>query len=346
MAHILIIDDDKDLTDVFKSGLKHENISCTTVNEGGEAMELIKDSGDVFDVIVTDIQMPGVDGLDILKEATHHHGTKVIVMTGHSEAYNYGELIDLGASDFVYKPVTVKELALRIMRCLKERQLFSDLQTAYFDTIRRLATAAELRDQETGDHIIRVTKYCEILAKGINSSKDFIDILSYAAPMHDVGKIGVPDSILLKNGSLTNEEFDIMREHTLIGEKILVGSEAKVLSIAADIAVSHHEKWDGSGYPRGLKQNKIPMSGRITALADVFDVLTSPRPYKDAYPVEVAFEMIEQDSGSHFDPKLVHILKTKFDEVKKVRREIGVEPKTESYTLSERDKKEVDDGES
>jgi len=198
-----------------------------------------------------------------------------------------------------------------------------ELQEAYLDTINRLVLAAEYKDEDTGDHIVRMSRYSALIAEKMGlSRKDAQDIL-YAAPMHDVGKIGIPDNILMKPGKLTDEEFDTMKTHPTMGATILAESKAEILRIAQVIAISHHEKWNGRGYPRGLAGDKIPIAGRIVGLADVFDALTSKRPYKIPYPVEVAVDIIQKERGEHFDPDVADVFLENVDEFVKIKAEVG-----------------------
>ncbi len=197
-----------------------------------------------------------------------------------------------------------------------------ELQGAYLDTINRLVIAAEYKDEDTGDHIVRMARYSALIAEKLGLSARDVQNILYAAPMHDVGKIGIPDSILLKPGKLTAEEFEIMKSHTTIGAKILGNSVAEILKIAAQIALSHHEKWNGKGYPQGLSGDEIPLFGRIVGLADVFDALTSKRPYKDPFPAEIAFEIIMGDRGKHFDPDVVDVFLENIDEVLQIKTEV------------------------
>jgi putative two-component system response regulator len=194
-----------------------------------------------------------------------------------------------------------------------------ELQKAYLDTIHRLVIAAEYRDEDTGDHIIRIGRYSALIAEKLGmpdlNPKDML----YAAPMHDIGKIGIPDHILLKPGILTDEEFDIVKTHTTIGAKILSNSSAKIIMLAEQIALSHHERWDGQGYPNGRSGKDIPLAGRIVAVADVFDALTSKRPYKETFPVEVALDIMKKERWQHFDPDVLDIFLTNMDEVLKIR---------------------------
>jgi len=214
-----------------------------------------------------------------------------------------------------------------------------ELQKAYLDTIHRLVLAAEYKDEDTGDHIVRMSRYCALVAeKSCLSEKEVQDIL-YASPMHDVGKIGIPDNILMKPGKLTDEEFETIKTHTTIGAKILAGSSSKILQLSQSIAITHHEKWNGKGYPQGISKDKIPIEGRIVGLADVFDALTSKRPYKDPYPVEVALDIIKKERGEHFDPDVTDVFLKNIDEVLTIKEEVGTEEDINLSNLirSERD---------
>jgi putative two-component system response regulator len=218
-----------------------------------------------------------------------------------------------------------------------------DLQEAYIDTIHRLVLAAEQRDEDTGDHIRRMSQYSAMIARGIGLHSDDVQNILFAAPMHDVGKIGIPDSILLEPGKLSDDEFELMKTHTEIGGEILENANAKVLKIAHEIALYHHEKWNGTGYPEGRSGEEIPLAARIVGLADVFDALTSRRPYKDPYPANIACEIIERESGKHFDPVLVDVFLAGIDQVLEIQqtetRDKDVCPS--DFTCSQRD---ADDG--
>jgi len=202
---------------------------------------------------------------------------------------------------------------------LEIKSAHQELHKAYLDTIHRLVLAAEYKDEDTGNHIRRMSRYSALIAEKLGLPAKEIQNILYAAPMHDVGKIGIPDSILIKPGKLTDEEFDIMKTHTTIGAKILAGSKAEILQIAGEIALSHHEKWNGKGYPQGLAGYNIPLTARIVGLADVFDALTSRRPYKDPFPVEVAVDIIKKERGEHFDPEIVDVFLENVDDVLKIR---------------------------
>ena len=222
------------------------------------------------------------------------------------------------------------------------KAIYQELQEAYLDTVHRLALAAEHRDEDTGDHIVRMSRYSALLAEKLGLPADEVQNIRFAAPMHDVGKIGTPDHILLKSGKLTDQEFDLMKTHTTIGAKILGNSKAKILQVAEQIALSHHEKWNGKGYPRGLSGENIPLVGRIVALADTFDALTSKRPYKEPYPVAIALEIIKKARGQHFDPDVVDVFLENIDEILKIKSEVGSteDSSLSGFTLSKRDQAE------
>ncbi len=217
-----------------------------------------------------------------------------------------------------------------------------EIQEAYIDTIHRLALAAEYKDEDTGNHIIRISRYCTLIAEKLGLSAREVQNIRYAAPMHDVGKIGIPDNILMKPGKLTDEEFEIIKTHSTIGAKILANSKSKVLNVAEQIALYHHEKWNGKGYPQGLSGDNIPLTGRIVGLADVFDALTSKRPYKDPYSMEVAIDIIKKERGEHFDPDIVDVFLENKDEILKIKAEVHLEEGLSlvDFTRSERDQLE------
>lgn len=197
-----------------------------------------------------------------------------------------------------------------------------ELQKAYLDTIYRLVIAAEYKDEDTGDHIIRIGHYSSLIAEKLGMSEAKTKDMLYASPMHDIGKIGIPDHILLKPGRLTDEEFDIVKTHTAIGGKILSNSNAKIIMLAEQIALSHHEKWNGQGYPKGLSGKDIPLAGRIVAIADVFDALISKRPYKKTFSLETAINIIKKERGQHFDPDMLDIFLANMDEIIKIRTSV------------------------
>jgi len=220
---------------------------------------------------------------------------------------------------------------------LKERN--KEIQEAYLDTIHRLVLATEFREENTGEHIMRLSRFSALLAQKAGLPERDVQNIFYATPMHDVGKVGIPDKILLKTGNLTIEEIECIKTHTTIGAKILSDSKADIIQIAQQIALSHHEKWNGLGYPKGLAGKSIPLVGRIVGLLDVFDALTSKRPYKDPYPLDVAFEIIKKERGKHFDPDIVDIFLDNIKEIKRIKDEINTisDEEKSDFMWSERD---------
>jgi putative two-component system response regulator len=279
-----------------------------------------------FDLILLDIRMPYMDGFEVM-EALHARLVDdylpVIVLTAHTDTQTRQRALALGAKDFIGKPFEAWEVMYRIRNMLEMRLFYKrqrhrgdeleelvrqrteKIRFAQLEIVQRLGRAAEYRDNETGNHVRRMSRACQRLAQEVGCDDSFSDTLLHAALMHDIGKIGIADSVLLKPGKLTPEEFAIMQRHTSIGADILAGGESEVLRLAATVALTHHEKWDGSGYPKGLAGEQIPLVGRIVAICDVFDALTSARPYKTAWSEEDALEFIRQQAGKHFDPELV-----------------------------------------
>jgi putative two-component system response regulator len=217
-----------------------------------------------------------------------------------------------------------------------------ELQEAYRDTIFRLVLASEYKDKDTGNHLSRISRYCTLLARRMGLSPQEVENISYAAPMHDVGKIGIPDSIILKNGMLSDNEFSIVKSHTTIGAGILENARGAVLQTAQVIALAHHERWDGGGYPRDLRHAAIPLAARIVALTDTFDALTSERPYKNPYPIDLSCDIIGKERGKHFDPDIVDLFLDCIDEFIAIKREIDQREPVRSLAnveWSERDQK-------
>ena len=344
-ANILIVDDESLIRDLLGSTMETTNYSCSFAENGKEALRLLAEQS--FDVVVTDIDMPVMNGIELAKIIKKDFTPDVIVMTGQIHSYRYDEIINIGASDFVEKPFSLSEMELRINRVLKERNLkqsaeraHEELKESHVDSIHRLVMAAEYKDEDTGDHIVRIGKYCTLLAEKLNLSENFIETINYAAPMHDIGKIGIPETILLKPGKLTEDEFDVIKTHTLIGARLLSKSKSNILQMAHEIALSHHEKFNGRGYPNQLIGTDIPLAGRLVAIADTFDALTSKRPYKDPYPKEVVYDILKKERGEHFSPELLDVFIENFDQFFEIRGKVGhfEGDAYGNFILSERDR--------
>jgi len=274
------------------------------------------------DLVVLDLQVPGTDGFDLL-EAVVASGVPALVLTADDSPTTRRRALGLGAKDFVTKPLDRVEVLLRVGNILQTRRLqraledrnhdlqrwvrarTADLEEARKETLERLALAAEYRDDDTAQHTKRVGRTAALLARQLGLANDTIEHLRLAAPLHDVGKIGIPDAVWLKPGALSDHERKMLEQHTEIGGRILSGSRSPILRLAEQIARTHHERWDGSGYPAGLAGDAIPLAGRITAVADVFDVLAHPRPHKKAWPLGRAVQEIVDQAGRHFDPEVV-----------------------------------------
>lgn len=292
------------------------------------------------DLVIVDYMMPDMDGLEFvrrLRACRNQDDLPILMVTAsHERHVRYGAL-DCGASDFLTKPIDGREFEARVRNMLKLREghlasrqraetLAAEVRRATADildrereTITRLSRAAEFRDPETGAHIQRMAHYSALIAGQLGLGEAFAEALLMAAPMHDVGKLGIPDTILLKPGRLTPEEFTVMKRHPQIGHDILKDSSSSILRLGAAIALTHHEKFDGSGYPQGVAGDAIPIEGRIVAVADVFDALTSSRPYKPAWPIARAIALLREGRGSHFDPACVDALFNAWERVLEVR---------------------------
>ncbi|MBI2383442.1 MAG: two-component system response regulator [Gammaproteobacteria bacterium] len=316
-ATILVVDDTPGNIDVLHGILRGDYL-VRAATTGEKALALAKAQPHP-DLILLDVMMPGMDGYEVgrrLKADFETGGIPVIFVTAMNEIENEARGFELGAVDYITKPVNPAIVRARVRaqlalynqkRHLAElvRQRTRELEETRLQIIRRLGRAAEFTDDDTGYHVIRMSHYARLLALADGWPEYRADLLFSAAPMHDVGKIGIPDQILQKPGPLTPEEWAIVRRHPAIGAGIIGRHGNELLEMARVIALTHHEKWDGSGYPRGLSGERIPPVGRVVAIADVFDALTSQRPYKPAWPVEEAVDYLKRESGRHFDPQLV-----------------------------------------
>ncbi|WP_025128597.1 HD domain-containing phosphohydrolase [Pseudomonas sp. PH1b] len=334
-TRILIIDDVAANLRLLSSSLKAFGLSeIVSFSESRQGLEWSQRED--WDLLLLDLDMPEPDGFEILRQLKDRDRSRqpIIILTALSDVNSRRLGLELGANDHLTKPLDLPELVLRVRNCLRLAQASKklqklnlelemkvvrrtlQLQESYQAAIRALSRAASYRDNETGNHIRRIGDSSALLARAIGMTVQWCEVLRLAAPMHDLGKIGIPDEILLKEGPLTKEERAIMMKHAAIGYEILHEEQGGDLTrMAAEIAYCHHEKWDGSGYPRGLAGQDIPLSARIVALCDVYDALRMPRPYKDSWSVERAQSYLFEQSGSHFDPTLVDAIRTVFGEI-------------------------------
>ena len=349
-SSILIVDDNPanvGLLEMMLSYADYNNVQSTT--DSREVEKLYQDND--FDLILLDINMPHLDGFQVMAQLSGNlkgDYLPVLVLTAQNDMATRLKALESGARDFVTKPFDQTEALNRISNMLEVRLLYNErirqneiletkvqertielqnrneeLERTRLEIIRRLGRAGEYRDNETGMHVIRMSKCCQRLAAAAGFDETFSEMILQASPMHDVGKIGIPDGILLKPGKLEADEWEIMKTHVIIGADIVGEQNTGLMQMARSIALTHHEKWDGSGYPNGLKGEGIPIEGRIAALCDVFDALTSERPYKKAWPVDEAVAFINEQSGKHFDPELVVLFNEVLPDILAIREEFA-----------------------
>jgi putative two-component system response regulator len=351
--HILIVDDEQANRELLEAMVEALGHIPETACDGVEALVKIKLG---MDLILLDVMMPGMDGFEVarrIRQDPEAADVPIIMQTALTSKEDRLRAVEAGATDFIAKPVDKTELRVRATSLLRmkaaqdavkrhQKELEETVQKrtaalrqalaetadsqrrehqAHLDTIHRLAVAAEYKDEDTAAHIERMSRYSGMLAKHLKLAPGEVELILLASPMHDVGKIGIPDAILLKPGKLEPEEWKVMQSHSAIGARILGGSPSELLKAGEIIAMCHHEKWDGSGYPKGLAGDAIPLWGRICAVADVFDALTSRRPYKPAFPNEKAVEILKDGIGKHFDPPLVELFIKNLEEVVTIQQE-------------------------
>jgi len=321
LKKVLVVDDIPENIDVI-AGILSDDYDVVAARSGKTVMKMIE-SLNLPDIILLDVMMPGMDGYEVcqkIKDNLLTSNIPIIFVTAKHETEDEQHGLDLGAVDYITKPINPAILRARIKTHLAAHDQNMDLERKVLERtkklhetqlqiIQRLGRAAEFKDNETGLHVIRMSHYARIIAEKTSLDKNWTDLLFTTAPMHDVGKIGIPDKIILKPGKLDEQEWSIMKKHCEYGAEIIGEHTTPLLQMAREIALTHHEKWDGSGYPYALSDKNIPITGRIIALADVFDALTSKRSYKSEWPVDKAVKHIEEQAGIHFDPDLVTVFK-------------------------------------
>ncbi|MEZ5541696.1 MAG: response regulator [Pseudomonadota bacterium] len=340
MSTILIIDDQLTSRQILKQLVStiEQNLVVQDFANPLEALAWV--SRNPVDLVLVDYKMPEMNGVEFIRKyrmsPTSAHVPVIMVTSIEDRNVRY-EALGVGATDFLMKPVDHHECRARCRNLLTQHQQYkiisdrsrwlerrvaeatSEIRMRERETLLRLARAGEYRDEETGNHIIRMAKYSRIIAEELGLSRDEAEVIEMAAPMHDIGKIGIRDDILLKPGKLTPEEFEVMKTHTIIGYEILKDSPSKFLQMGGIIALGHHEKYDGSGYPYGKKGDEIPIEARIVAVADVFDALVSERPYKNAWSTSAALEYMQSHRGRHFDPQVLDAFNKQIDAVSKIQ---------------------------
>lgn len=286
------------------------------------------------DLVLADFKMPRMNGVEFTKRFRElYKDIPLVVITGVEDKQVLYDALDAGATDFLSKPIDHRECRTRCNNLLKLRQQHQiikgrakwleskfteavmDVRRREHETLMRLAKAGEYRDEETGNHIVRMAKYSRMIANGLGLDAEECEAIEYAAPMHDIGKIGISDTILLKPGRLTQDEIKIMQKHTVFGYEILRDSPSKYLQMGAVIALGHHERYDGTGYPHGLARDAIPLPARIVAIADVFDALTTERPYKKPWSIQDALNYLSTEKGKHFDPDCIDAFYAQFEKI-------------------------------
>jgi putative two-component system response regulator len=352
VPQLLIVDDEEPLRRWAERVVRDNGYTCDGAGDANAARERLKN--DSYRLALLDVNMPGESGIELLAEIRRGHPeVAVLMVTGEDSTELAMSAIELGAYGYLVKPIGSGELVINVANALhrlrsdtqsqralqrlqsavqqRSEELAQALQSlelsegkvwaSQAETIFRLARMVEFRDEETGQHVHRMSAYCEILARQIGYSPDDAERLRLASQLHDVGKVAVPDSVLLKPGKLTAEEFEIIKGHADAGHEMLLGSSSEIVRLGGVIAHTHHERWDGSGYPRGLGGETIPQEGRIAAIGDVFDALTSDRVYRAALPVKSAVKMMRDERDRHFDPELLDAFFLAQPEIELVRQQ-------------------------
>lgn len=352
---ILVVDDDQTIRAFLRDYLESLGHQVESANDGFEAIAKLELD---IDLVFLDVRMPGMDGFEVtrwIRDNSQFKDIPVIMATGLNTTQDRIRAVEAGANDFITKPFDCTEIYTRTTSLLRMKEAHDALKSyknelegtvakrtealrraldkmvdtqrrlreANLETIHRLVIAAEFKDMNTAAHIQRMSRFSAMLARKINLTPGEVESILYASPMHDIGKIGTPEEILLKPGKLSGDEWLEMKQHTLFGAQILENSSSELLHMGEIIAVSHHERWDGGGYPHGLAGEEIPLWGRICTIADVFDALASERPYKKAFSNEEALKILKEGSGKQFDRQLVNIFTDNMSEVIEIQNKIS-----------------------
>jgi putative two-component system response regulator len=340
-SKILIVDDEKYICTALSRWLEPEGYECIVAHDYDQAMGCLENYS--FDLVISDINMPGKSGVELLRITRElFPDTAVLMATAVDERNVAIHSLELGAYGYMIKPFDKNEFIINIATALERRRLelhskeyerrleqevrdrTADIRHREEEIALRLVWASEYRDDDTGEHIRRLGMFSSLLAEELSLPQEFIDDIRVAAPMHDVGKIGISDNILLKPGPLTPEEFEVIKKHTEIGAGILGGSDIPLLRLASTIALSHHEKWDGSGYPEGLRGEDIPEAARIVAIADVYDALSYDRVYRKAFPEQKVMQIMHEGNGVHFDPRIFECFLDTLPAFRRVQKDIDL----------------------
>jgi putative two-component system response regulator len=334
---ILLASNDEQYRASIESFLLSQGHETVLVPDNEQALRALKN--ETAELVLWDVSEPGKPFRDFLLTVKKEHRVPVITMLPSRDKDDILQGIRSEADELLFKPFLKEELLLKIRNIARFKEYRTSLDTIAFqradylhkilkesgelnrEMIYRLLAAAEYKDDETGKHIIRVAQYSRVIAENLGFKGEFLDLIEGSAPMHDLGKIGIPDRMLFKSGKLTDKELEIMKSHTVIGASILEGSQFPLINMAHDIALNHHEKWDGSGYPDGKKGINIPLTARIVALADAFDALTSPRPYKPPFSFDKSLIILREGKGTHFDPATVNAFTNVLVDIRTIYKE-------------------------
>jgi len=342
VGKVLVVDDEEHIRDILARWLTAEGYECDQVSSASDALQRLNGGGGEYDLLVSDITMPGMDGVELLEAVGERHpDLSVVMVTAVDDRQTAIRTLEAGAFGYVIKPFDRNEILINVANALERRRLVlssreyerwleeevrartGEVRRREEEIVQRLLSVAATRHEETGDHLRRIGLYAAALGEALEWPAQLVDDLRVAAPMHDVGKVGIPDQILLKPSSLTDDEFAVIKAHPQVGATILGGSDVPLLQMATDIALYHHEAWDGSGYPEGRAAEDIPPAARAVAVVDVYDALIHDRIYRPALPEDEALRIITQEMPHKFDPLMLECFVSLLPEFRAIRKEIS-----------------------